>query len=134
MNFSGGNLYKRDLRNRRRSSSSRRKLKNSESSHHSSTQRSHDEEGASHVGGTQDEYSSDKSSDDEGMYVSLKDLPPLPVIRIPAVLKKALGYDEFLITKKKKVRNLITVRERLLDHQITANDLGFLLDEMCSSV
>lgn len=53
---------------------------------------------------TQDEYSSDKSSDDEGMSISLKDIPPAPHIKIPAVLKKALGYDQYLITKKKKVR------------------------------
>lgn len=37
------------------------------------------------------------------MYVSFKELPPLPEIRIPAVLKKAIGYDEYLITIKKKV-------------------------------
>lgn len=58
---------------------------------------------------TQDEYSSDKSSDEEGMTVSLKEIPPAPVIRIPAVLKKALGYDDYLITQKKKVSRAITV-------------------------
>lgn len=102
---SGGNLYKRDLRNRRRSSSSRRRSRNSESAFHPNAQRSsNDEEGISQGETTQDEYSSDKSSDDEGMYISLKEIPPAPVIRIPAVLKKALGYDEYLITVEKKVR------------------------------
>lgn len=81
-------------------------MKNSESSHHSNFQRLSDGEGTGHVGISQDEYSSDKSSDDEGMYISLKELPPLPVLRIPAVLKKALGYDEYLITKKNKVRKI----------------------------
>lgn len=99
----GGNLYKRDLRNRRRSSSSRRRSRNSESAFNSNTQRSSNEEENSQGETTQDEYSSDKSSDDEGMHVSFKELPPLPVIRIPAVLKKAIGYDEYLITIKRKV-------------------------------
>lgn len=102
--YSGGNLYKRDLRNRRRSSNSRRRSRNSENAYNSNTQRSfNDEEGISQGETTQDEYSSDKSSDDEGMSISLKEIPVPPVIRIPALLKKFLGYDEYLITNKKKV-------------------------------
>lgn len=101
--YRGGNLYKRDLRSRRRSSSSRRRSRNSENAYNSNTQRSYNGEDNSPGETTQDEYSSDKSSDDEGMYVSFKELPPLPEIRIPAVLKKAIGYDEYLITIKKKV-------------------------------
>ncbi|KAK7603729.1 hypothetical protein V9T40_003728 [Parthenolecanium corni] len=122
----GGNLYKRDLRNRRRSSSSRRRSRNSESAFHTNAQRSsNDEEGISQGETTQDEYSSDKSSDDEGMYISLKEIPPAPVIRIPAVLKKALGYDEYLITVEKKLLRLpaepsiVTVLETFVHHYVT---------------
>ncbi len=64
-------------------------------------QQSNDEEAVSQGDVTQDEYSSDKSSDDEGMNVSFKELLPCPTISIPAVLKRALGYDEYLVTKKK---------------------------------
>lgn len=121
----GGNLYKRDLRSRRRSSSSRRRSRNSENAYNSNTQRSYNGEDNSPGETTQDEYSSDKSSDDEGMYVSFKELPPLPEIRIPAVLKKAIGYDEYLITIKKKLLKLpseptiVTVLESFVHFYVT---------------
>ncbi|XKL62503.1 hypothetical protein PGB90_002336 [Kerria lacca] len=122
----GGNLYKRDLRNRRRSSNSRRRSRNSENAYNSNTQRSfNDEEGISQGETTQDEYSSDKSSDDEGMSISLKEIPVPPVIRIPALLKKFLGYDEYLITNKKKLLKLpaeptiISILESFVHHYVT---------------
>ncbi|XP_065203192.1 male-specific lethal 3 homolog isoform X2 [Planococcus citri] len=121
----GGNLYKRDMRNRRRSSSSRRRSRNCENIS-SNTQRSYnDEEGMSQGETTQDEYSSDKSSDDEGMSISLKDIPPPLQIKFPAIMKKTLGYDEYLVTKKKKLHklpanpNIITVLESFVVHYVT---------------